>query len=832
MPKIMKEDKVLTSESVIAEVIYTNQLINENEATRQMQETNRQNNTTTAITNANVATNNANEKATLADNAATNANDKANLANIAATNANNIATQLETETLKIFKPSVATYGDIATTYPSPENGWDTIALDTSIEWRYNSTTTSWVNLGVKSEVNTADSVNLGIVKGGGNVDIAIDGTLSVPDLNNSNKETIGSGVLYNSGLLVSAQSTPNMTVSVTTGTAYMPNGTRMTPVANTSLAITTADTTNPRIDIVYVDSTGVISYLAGIASATPTAPSLPSGGILLAEISVLANATTITSSNITDKRTIIKSNIDLVNKVNENTLQLADNTKQIGKIVNPKMFGAVGGGNNDDTTALQAAIDYCLSKTSPIVNGQSLIPILEIDDVYLVTSPLKIDRPENQTGFFRIRGCGTVGGFTTNQAIYIFSTNYVGSKMSDPSVSVLSNQVSFENLTFSSTIVGAKAIDLKKFVRTQVKGCYFENIQLDISAGDDYIQSATIIECFARGITGKFISSTDMYDVKIHNCLFEVISDTIIYVSGKIIGCAITHNIAENCQGMFVNANYGQGLEMNGNYIEALVGRSLRLEYAMGVIFNGNYVFTRGSDGTTNNQADTTFFEVYITECYGFSGASNYFSHRGYQFEGTNKFATVGNGDYAEVMLIKDVSTLNRKEHGQVTNNGRMALYTSPTTPVLDNTLVLQEANDSGVGGSLNLNNTSGGVSTENIVRFSHQSQVKGAIKSTLNADGYGSGNVAIQTLGYDGSWADRMKINSSEISITDSINFKLGTTNGTSFGSTSTEKLSFYGKTPVVQPTSVANATNTTDVITQLNDLLAKLRALGIIAT
>lgn len=104
------------------------------------------------------------------------------------------------------------------------------------------------------------------------------------------------------GLAVSAQSTPNMTVSVATGTIYMANGDRFTPTANTALAITAADTTNPRIDIVYVNSSGVISYLAGTAAASPTAPSVPTGGQLLAQITVAAGATSITSAAIADRR--------------------------------------------------------------------------------------------------------------------------------------------------------------------------------------------------------------------------------------------------------------------------------------------------------------------------------------------------------------------------------------------------------------------------------------------------------------------------------------------------------------------------------------------------
>ena len=114
------------------------------------------------------------------------------------------------------------------------------------------------------------------------------------------KEKTDYGVL--SGLVTSAQGTPDMTVSVSAGVAYMSNGTRYAPAAVASLAVTAADATNPRKDIVYLSSAGVVSYLAGTAAATPAAPATPAGGLLLAEISVAANQTTVVTGNITDKR--------------------------------------------------------------------------------------------------------------------------------------------------------------------------------------------------------------------------------------------------------------------------------------------------------------------------------------------------------------------------------------------------------------------------------------------------------------------------------------------------------------------------------------------------
>jgi hypothetical protein len=72
----------------------------------------------------------------------------------------------------------------------------------------------------------------------------------------------------------------------------------------------------------------------------------------------------------------------------------------------------------------------------------------------------------------------------------------------------------------------------------------------------------------------------------------------------------------------------------------------------------------------------------------------------------------------------------------------------------------------------------------------------------------------------------------SSLLHLADAGDITVGTTTGTKIGTATTQKLGFYNATPVVQPTAVADATTALDVITQLNDLLAKLRTLGIIAT
>ena len=128
-------------------------------------------------------------------------------------------------------------------------------------------------------------------------------------------ESTGYGII--NGLNVVAQTTPNMTVKINLGTVHMISGTRYMIDVYNSLTFDTADVANPRKDIIFVNSDGVISYITGIASATPVSPTVLDGNILLAEVYVGANVTTITSANITDKRKMKSTNDSLEIKIDE-----------------------------------------------------------------------------------------------------------------------------------------------------------------------------------------------------------------------------------------------------------------------------------------------------------------------------------------------------------------------------------------------------------------------------------------------------------------------------------------------------------------------------------
>ena len=126
------------------------------------------------------------------------------------------------------------------------------------------------------------------------------------------KESTGYGII--NGLQVTEQVIPDMTVNVSGGVIHTQEGSRF-DINQTNITITASDINNPRIDVVYVSSSGIASYLEGTTSSSPIAPMIPNG-LLLAEIYVGMNVTAITNANIKDRR-ILK--VDMSNQAKDIT---------------------------------------------------------------------------------------------------------------------------------------------------------------------------------------------------------------------------------------------------------------------------------------------------------------------------------------------------------------------------------------------------------------------------------------------------------------------------------------------------------------------------------
>lgn len=104
------------------------------------------------------------------------------------------------------------------------------------------------------------------------------------------------------GCAVTAQGSPDMTVAVAKGSVI--SNSVLYAVAGANATITTADGTNPRLDLVVVNSSGALAVRAGTAATNPKPPARTAGDVVLAVVLVPASDTTIATDQITDLRII------------------------------------------------------------------------------------------------------------------------------------------------------------------------------------------------------------------------------------------------------------------------------------------------------------------------------------------------------------------------------------------------------------------------------------------------------------------------------------------------------------------------------------------------
>ncbi len=169
----------------------------------------------------------------------------------------------------------------------------------------------------------------------------------------------GRGVL--SGCAVTAQGTPNMTVAVAAGLVRY--GSLSGYVLGGNVTIQAADATSARFDLICADgTTGALlaptsgATGKGTPAANPVFPAIPANAVVLAAVYVPANATTITSAQIIDKRIVT-------------TGRQVFNAGEYGAIPDAYFTDGVSNATTTFTSATAAFVAADVGKTVVILNA-------------------------------------------------------------------------------------------------------------------------------------------------------------------------------------------------------------------------------------------------------------------------------------------------------------------------------------------------------------------------------------------------------------------------------------------------------------------------------
>lgn len=212
-------------------------------------------------------------------------------------------------------------------------------------------------------------------------------TYTVADQRNIHSKTFNGKIIYSdTALVVSAQSTPNMTVKVSSGECGI-NGAILQNTASTNLTIASNTASYARIDaiVAYINETTYqLKVLQGTPTATPSAPNCSSNMyVKLAEVYVGVGVSSIQASNITDCRNIagqhvINSLTDLIFTIEEAIESLKKRVLDNKKINNLASFSythTTFGANPDEY--------YIVSGTvNATVQGMNAENMKEGDKIY------------------------------------------------------------------------------------------------------------------------------------------------------------------------------------------------------------------------------------------------------------------------------------------------------------------------------------------------------------------------------------------------------------------------------------------------------------------
>ena len=403
-----------------------------------------------------------------------------------------------------------------------------------------------------------------------------------------------------------APSISDLTVTVGAGVVHLADGTRK-EISSTNITLDNADPTNPRIDLVYITSAGEVAKVTGTAAASPSAPTLPTGGISVAQVSMAAGVTTGT-----------------VNRVQT----IAPNLANYG-IVSVRDFGAVGDGVTDDTAAIQSAIDsgnciyipsgeYMVNAVTSIVINKDNTRVILAEDAILKAIPnsapnyavIMVNKAKNVviTG-----GCiiGEKDEHTGSTGEWGYGINFNSAKFS------IAEKIKISNFWGDGVYVG----------------CTDKNDETTFSDNIS-INCCEIFNCRRQGVSVVGGNNTHINDCYIHNIdgtqpqsAIDVEPNGTVKCAGTIISkCVMENNsgfdilVAGNEEKVLINncilksglslrsANADNDIEVNSCNIEGTITNNMgRILFQSSTLGNSNEITNIKGDLSNNANVTLTF---------------------------------------------------------------------------------------------------------------------------------------------------------------------------------------------------------------------------------
>lgn len=149
-------------------------------------------------------------------------------------------------------------------------------------------------------------------------------------------EAIGGKNLVLSGF--GATSNSNMTYAIAKG-AVLTNGVLKAVAANATVTITAADGTNPRLDLIVVDSSGAFQVRTGTPAAAPKPPARSANDVLLYCVYVPAGDTNLAANQLVDLR--LQKDIGPITIFKTSTAELTNTTSSQINAINKPNSGLV-----------------------------------------------------------------------------------------------------------------------------------------------------------------------------------------------------------------------------------------------------------------------------------------------------------------------------------------------------------------------------------------------------------------------------------------------------------------------------------------------------------